>query len=81
MSCPCGSGKKHEKCCLGKKQNSNAFESQEEWNEWLEKVSNLPFRAEIMSENGEKGAMKVSSAKIIKEGKIEVLLEDEIELK
>lgn len=79
--CPCGSAKKYKKCCLMKKQEKPASQSQEEWNEWVEKVSNLPFRAEITSKDGSEASMKVSSAKIIKDGKEEVLFEDEIELK
>jgi SEC-C motif len=79
--CHCGSGKKYKKCCLMKEQEKPAFQSQEEWNEWVEEVSNLPFRAEITSMDGSEGSMKVSSAKIIKDGKEEVLFEDEIELK
>jgi hypothetical protein len=79
--CPCGSGKKYKKCCLGKSQNIPAFESQDEWNEWIGKVSKLPFRAEVISKDGSECSMKVSSAKIIRDGQEEILFKDEIELK
>jgi|GEM_PF-2831053 len=76
--CPCGSGKKYKKCCLIKKQDKHVFESQDEW---TERVSKLPFRAEITSKDNEEISMKVSSAKVIKDGTKSVLFEDDIELK
>lgn len=79
--CPCGSGKKYKKCCLMKKQDKPAFKYQKEWIEWVERVSKAPFRAEIISKDGSEGSMKVTSARVIKDGKVEVLFEDEIELK
>lgn len=78
--CFCGSGKKYKNCCLNKLQNVSTLESQNEWNEWVERVSKLPFRAEIISKDGSHGSMKVYSAKIIRDGHEEILFQDEIEL-
>ena len=66
---------------LEKKSKKPAFQSQEEWNELAEKVSKLPFRAEITSKDGSEGSMKFTSAKIIRDGQEEILFNDEIELK
>jgi len=79
--CPCGSGLKFKKCCFLKDKEKPAFNNQKEWNDWCEIVSKLPFRAEITSENGSEHSMKVTSAKIIRNGNEEILFEDEIELK
>lgn len=79
--CSCGSGKKYKKCCLVKVQAKPTFESQKEWNEWMEKVSTLPFRAEVISQDTSQASMKISSAKIVRDGQEEILFEDEVELK
>ena len=78
--CPCGSGKKHKKCCLGKSNNQPAFKNQEEMDDWAEKVFQQPLSAQIISKGGSESSMKVSSAKIIRNGREEILFEDEIVL-
>lgn len=78
--CLCGSGKKYKNCCLNKLQNKSTLESQNEWKEWMERVSKLPFRAEIISKDSSHGSIKVYSAKIIQDGQEKILFEDKIEL-
>jgi len=48
--------------------------------EWYDTFSNLPFRAEIESENGETTSMTINSASITKEGITTNILDDEITL-
>lgn len=81
--CPyCDSGLKYKKCCKNKNsthtttQNSNTTK-----NDWIQRVSNLPFGARIYSESGEESfGMTISSAKITKDGVTTELLDDSITL-
>lgn len=82
-NCPyCDSGLKYKKCCKYKNgsqtktQNSNIPK-----NDWVQRISNLPFGARIYSENGEQSSsMTISSAKITKDGVTTELLNDSITL-
>ena len=81
--CTCGSGMKYKKCCKLKTVNNRQQTPQmtsSEWNEWIKRVSDLPFRAEIRSENGASSSMIVSSASVTKEGVTTELFNDSITL-
>jgi hypothetical protein len=79
--CPCGSGLKYKKCCkFNEKQQKATQTPQSEWNDWITKVSNLPFRAEIRTENGASGSMMVNSASVTKDGAVQELFNDQITL-
>lgn len=74
--CPCGSGKKYKKCCLG------VVDSPLGRHQLSKKISSreLPFRAESISSNGAASSMKVLNAKVIQDGLETVLFDDEITL-
>jgi hypothetical protein len=86
--CHCGSGKKIKKCCLTESQNiinknidtQKVHKEQQEWNQWCEKISELPFRAEIRSTNGASLSMRVTNASVTKDGIKKKLFEDDITL-
>jgi len=78
--CPCGSGAKYKDCCIKKSKSGLVLKSQNDWNKWVEKVSKLPFRAEVSSADGAEVSMKVSSAKVIRGDSEEILFNDEIEI-
>ncbi len=70
--CPCGSKRKYKQCCIGKNSLSSVFNKFEN--------GELPFRAEIISSNGQSSSMKVYNASIIKDGVKQILFDDEITL-
>ncbi|MDI1304657.1 MAG: hypothetical protein PSX42_07425 [bacterium] len=81
--CPyCDSGLKYKKCCKNKKSKQGTAQTtiiQE--NDWMQRVSNLPFGARIYSKNAEESfGMTISSAKITKDGVTTELLNDVITL-
>jgi hypothetical protein len=81
--CTCGSGKKYKKCCKLKTANNKKQTpqmTQTEWIDWMERVSKLPFRAEIRSEKGSSGSMTVGSASVTKDGVTAELFNDPITL-
>ena len=81
--CPCGSDLKYKKCCKLKTVKNNPQTpqmKQNEWNDWMERVSKLPFTAQMRSENGASNSMIVNSARVTKNGITTELLNDPITL-
>jgi len=74
--CPCDSGKKYKNCCKKKDILSKSLI------DLGEKIKNgeLPFGAEIISENGATSSMKITSAFIDTGYGMKTILEDEIAL-
>lgn len=71
--CPCGSGKKEEDCCRAKDEGVSQL---------FEKLASgqLPFRAEIISCDGEPSSMEVHHAAITRDGLTTVLLDEKVTL-
>lgn len=83
--CDCGSGLKYKKCCWHKDNSDTTpivseTKEQREHKAWIDRVSKLPFRAEIRSENGASGSLTVHSSSITKYGKTTELFNDSIAL-
>ena len=81
--CYCGNNLKYKKCCFKKALNNrkiNHCSMSKEEKEYYDNFSNLPFRAEIISENGNASSMTISSAVLTKNGITTNLFEDEITL-
>lgn len=73
MQCHCGSGKKYKRCCRAKDEGMRNI---------FEKIASgqLPFRAEIISKNGEASSMEVHHASVTQDGRTTVLLDEKITL-
>lgn len=71
--CPCGSGKKYNKCCMNKQKGLN---------DHYQKVQNneLPFTGYISTTDGKPASMKASRASIIRDGVETVLFEGDMTL-
>ena len=81
--CSCGSGLKYKKCCklkIANNINQAPKMTQSEWNNWVKRVSELPFGAQVRSENGSSGSFVVSSASVTKSGVTTELFNDPITL-
>ena len=71
--CPCGSGKKYKSCCRAKDEGIRQL---------FEKLASgqLPFRAEIISSNGEPSSMEVHHAAVTLGDLTAVLLNEKVTL-
>lgn len=71
--CPCGSGKKYKSCCRAKDEGIRQL---------FEKLASgqLPFRAEIISSNGEPSSMEVHHAAVTLDDLTAVLLNEKVTL-
>ncbi|MCR4377099.1 MAG: SEC-C metal-binding domain-containing protein [Rhodospirillales bacterium] len=78
--CMCGSGKKYKRCCLLEAEKQRAH--QRAMTNLAKKLQNgeLPFRAEIQSDDGKPASLKVMGATVINESGEQIIFEDEIEL-